>query len=46
MRGVDPSVLAEHWDGSPDGLEMVTALMEWGSEFVPGSFKRLVESNG
>ena len=46
MRGVDPAVLAEMWGGSEDGLEMVMALMEWGSEFVPGSLKRLVESTG
>lgn len=44
MRGVDPDVLAELWDGSEDGLEMVTALVEWGSEFVPSSLKRLIES--
>ena len=44
MRGVEPGVLVELWDGSEDGLEMVMALVEWGSEFVPGSLKRLVES--
>ena len=46
MRGVDPGVLVEHWDGSQDGLDMVRALMEWGSEFVPSSVKRLVETGG
>ncbi len=46
MRGVEPTVLAELWGGSEDGLEMVMALMEWGSEFVPASLKRLVESGG
>lgn len=46
MRGVEPAVLAELWGGSEDGLEMVTALTEWGSEFVPASLKRLVESGG
>jgi uncharacterized membrane protein YkvA (DUF1232 family) len=44
MRGVEPGVLAELWDGSEDGLEMVMALVEWGSEFVPSSLKRLIES--
>lgn len=46
MRGVDRAVLEAYWDGSEDAFELVAALLEWGSEFVPSSFKRLVESGG
>lgn len=35
-------VVAEHWDGSEDGLELVRGIAAWGVEVLPDRLKRLV----
>ena len=42
LRGADEATIAEYWDGSQDALELVTALLEWGSELVPAPVRRLL----
>ena len=42
LRSVEPEVLDEYWDGSRDALELVTALVEWGSELVPRPIRRIL----
>ena len=43
LDAVEPSVLAEHWDGDGDALELVTAFVAWGAELMPGPAKRLLD---
>lgn len=35
-------VIAEHWDGSEDGLELVRGIAAWGVEVLPDRIRRLV----
>jgi uncharacterized membrane protein YkvA (DUF1232 family) len=42
LRSVDAETLAEYWDGSRDALDLVTALVEWGTELVPRPLRRLL----
>ena len=37
-----PEVVAEHWDGSEDGLELIRGIAGWGAELLPGRFRRMV----
>ncbi|MDJ0952692.1 MAG: DUF1232 domain-containing protein [Acidimicrobiia bacterium] len=39
-------VIAEHWDGSEDGLELVRGMSGWGVELLPERFRRLVADGG
>lgn len=43
LRASPPEVVAEHWDGSQDGLELVRGIAAWGVELLPGKFRRLAE---
>ena len=40
LRGADDATVAEYWDGSQDALELVAALLEWGSELVPAPLRK------
>ena len=40
LRGADDDTVAEYWDGSQDSLELVAALLEWGSELVPAPLRK------
>jgi uncharacterized membrane protein YkvA (DUF1232 family) len=42
IAGAGRSVIAEHWDGSEDSLDLVLSMTEWGAEIVPGPFRRLL----
>ncbi len=42
LRGADDATVAEYWDGSQDALELVAALLEWGSELVPAPVRRML----
>ena len=42
LSGVDADTLEEYWDGSQDALELVAALLEWGSEMVPAPVRRFL----
>lgn len=37
-----PEVVAEHWDGSEDGLELIRGIAGWGVELLPGRVRRIV----
>ena len=39
LDGADAEVLAEHWDGNDDALEMVNTLIGWIAELVPKSVR-------
>jgi uncharacterized membrane protein YkvA (DUF1232 family) len=43
LDGAEPEVIAQHWDGTDDALDVVAALVEWGVDMVPGPLRRLVE---
>jgi len=36
MAGSDQSIVAEHWDGSVDALDLVRSVFRWGAEVIPG----------
>ncbi len=40
MEAAGPEVVAEHWDGAPETLETVDAVVEWGADLVPRSVRR------
>ncbi len=40
LHGADEATITEYWDGSQDALELVAALLEWGSELVPAPLRR------
>ena len=40
LAGAPEDVLREYWDGDPEALELVGALVAWISEFVPGPIRR------
>jgi uncharacterized membrane protein YkvA (DUF1232 family) len=42
LDAVDPEVLAEYWDGEPDALELVAALVAWGAGLLPRPVRRLL----
>ena len=41
LKASPDEVIAEHWDGSEDGLELVRGLTAWGVEMLPGRWRRL-----
>ncbi len=43
LDAVEPSVLAEYWDGEEEALELVAAFIAWGAELMPGPVRRLLE---
>ncbi len=42
MDAAGPEVVAELWDGPPEALETVDAVVEWGADLVPRSVRRAV----
>lgn len=43
LDAVEPSVLAEYWDGEDEALELVAAFIAWGAELMPGPVRRFLE---
>jgi uncharacterized membrane protein YkvA (DUF1232 family) len=43
LGGVDDDTLNEYWDGSRDALELISALIEWGAEFLPKPIRSALE---
>ena len=41
LRASPPEVVAEHWDGSEDGLELIRGIAGWGVELLPGRSRRM-----
>jgi uncharacterized membrane protein YkvA (DUF1232 family) len=41
LDGAPAEVIARHWDGTDDALDVVAALVEWGADMVPGPVRRL-----
>lgn len=35
LSGADATIVAEHWDGSEDALDLVRSAFAWGAEIVP-----------
>jgi uncharacterized membrane protein YkvA (DUF1232 family) len=42
MRGIDESIILEHWDGSIDGLDLIRSLFGWGAEILPDALRRFL----
>lgn len=42
LRGVDESIVLEHWDGSVDGLDLAQSAFAWGADVVPSVMRRLL----
>ena len=42
LDAVEPEVLEQYWDGDEDALELVTAIIAWGADLMPGPVKRLL----
>lgn len=42
LKGADADLVAEHWEGSPEALEIVGAIVEWGAGLVPRPLRRLL----
>ncbi|MGA9598633.1 MAG: DUF1232 domain-containing protein [Acidimicrobiia bacterium] len=42
LESCSQEVIAEHWDGSEDGLELVRGIAAWGVEVLPDRLRRLV----
>lgn len=42
LKSSPEEVIAEHWDGSEDGLELVRGIAAWGVEVLPDRLRRLV----
>lgn len=40
MDGAGPDVVEEHWDGSPEALELVDTVVLWGANLVPKRLQR------
>lgn len=36
LASTDTEIIAEHWDGSVDALDLAISFMRWGSTLVPG----------
>lgn len=43
LGGADEETVADYWDGSRDALDLVSALIEWGAEFLPKPLRRALE---
>ena len=42
LRVSPTEVVDEHWDGSEEGLELVSGIAAWGAELIPGQLRRLM----
>ena len=42
IQGTSHHVVAEHWSGSEDALELVSSIVAWAAELVPASVRKLV----
>lgn len=42
IKASPEGVVAEHWDGTEDGLDLVLGIASWGVEMMPDRLKRLV----
>ena len=44
MRAVPEERLDAYWEGSQDSLDIVSGLVEWGADLVPGPLRRLIDT--
>lgn len=44
MQAVPEERIDAYWDGSEDALDIVSGLVEWGADLVPGPLKRLIST--
>lgn len=42
LNSCPEGVVAEHWDGSEDALELVRGIAAWGVEVLPGRLRQLL----
>lgn len=42
LKASPDEVIAEHWDGSEDGLDLIRGIAGWGGEMLPDRLQRLV----
>lgn len=42
MEGAGHDIVMEHWDGDPNLLEIIDALLEWGSDLLPQPVRRFL----
>lgn len=42
LDGASEEVVAEHWAGSEDALDIVSGLVQWGAEMVPRPIRTLL----
>ncbi len=42
IEGAGFDVVAEHWDGEPESLELIDAVVAWGADLVPPRVRRLL----
>jgi uncharacterized membrane protein YkvA (DUF1232 family) len=42
LQASPEGVIAEHWDGTEDGLELVRGMAAWGVEMMPGRLRRII----
>jgi uncharacterized membrane protein YkvA (DUF1232 family) len=43
LKASPEELVAEHWDGSEDGLELVRGITAWGVELLPNRIRRLFD---
>lgn len=43
MRGAGPEVVAEHWDGDEEVLDVVEGILEWAAGLLPRPMRLLAE---
>jgi uncharacterized membrane protein YkvA (DUF1232 family) len=46
LEACPDEIVAEHWDGSEDGLELIRGIAAWGVEVLPDRLRRLVGARG
>ncbi len=42
LSGAEAAVVAEHWDGSEDALDLVRSAFAWGADLVPSVVEKLL----
>lgn len=42
ISGADHDVIADHWDGSEDSLDLLMSVADWSAEIIPGPLRGLL----
>ena len=42
IEGAGHEVIAQHWDGSVDSLDLILSVADWGAEVIPGPLRSLL----